>query len=373
MLGSWAKVGVTTTLNISIRGPRTVLFKSKKVIGLDIGTSSIKVAELDVGRTSATLKNFGIIATPPSGISGGDIVDIMSISDAIRDVISQAKIKTKSTACGLWGAGLIIKKISIPKMDKKLVAEQIRWEAEQYIPYDISEVNIDFQFLSTATDGPDSMDILLVAARKDLILKYMEIVEGAGQTCSILDSNGFALANCFEYNYGVFDSTYTALLNIGAYSVNFVVKYEKDMVFCRDIPVGGAMYTGEIQKAMNVSFSEAESLKLSSHHPDSVPQEVMQSVANTHEILCDEIKGSFEFFNNINPGASISRVFITGGACRTPGVLQALAESLQLECIVFDPLKRVKCAGGLGLNFKNQYGDFTSIAVGLGLRKLGDI
>ncbi|MEZ4872216.1 MAG: type IV pilus assembly protein PilM [Bdellovibrionales bacterium] len=255
-----------------------MLFGSKKILGLDVGTSAIKVAELEVSKNSATLLKFGIMETPPTAISAGDIIDAGIYGDAVLALLQNEKIRTKSTSAGMWGPNVIVKKISIPQMEKKFVAEQIRWEAEQYIPFDISEVNLDYAFLKESSQGYDNMDVLLVAARKEQIIKYVEIIETAGQTVSIIDVNGFALANTFLFNYGPTNRP-VGILNVGSQYTNFVVISGEDLIFCRDIPVGGQFYTVDIQKSLNVSMTEAESLKISASM-GQMPEEISAVISS---------------------------------------------------------------------------------------------
>lgn len=348
-----------------------MLFKSKKVIGLDIGTSSIKVVELDVSRNSATLQRFSMVETPVNGMALGDIIETPPLAEAVSYICQQAGVKSKNVSTGLWGSSVIVKKISIPKMEKSLVREQIRWEAEQYIPYELSEVNLDYFFLDSGNEAADSMDILLVAAKRDQIMKYMEILEMSGLQLKILDVNGFALANIFEFNNGPAAGT-VGILNIGSIFTNLVVLNGSDVVYCRDVSVGGSLYTSEIQKAMGVSFEEAESLKLNSSRDNSSPEQLTQVIQQTHEAYCDEIQASIDFFHNTTPGMNVSKLYLTGGACRTPGIMKAISDVTQLECEHFDPLERVKVNKSLGDDFKSHYRDFVSIVLGLGLRKVGD-
>lgn len=348
-----------------------MLFKSKKIIGLDIGTSSIKVAEMDVSRGSATLQKFAMVETPKAGMAIGDIVDVNPLSEAVRFVCDQAKIKFKKTSTGLWGSSVIVKKISIPKVEKSFVAEQIRWEAEQYIPYEVADVNLDFQILNSTSGGSDSMDILLVAAKKDQIMKYIEIVESAGQELSIIDVSGFALGNIFEFNYPKNKET-VGLLDIGAHYTNFVVLQGQDIIFCRDISAGGALYSAEIQKAMRINFEEAESLKLSAVYNNSIPEDLSSVIQGANEVYCDDLSATVEFFYNTTPDIQISRLYVTGGASRTPGIIQAISDVTKIETVMLDPLQRVKVNKSLSAEFKTQYRDFISMALGLGLRKLGD-
>src|SRR5882757_9715166 len=163
-----------------------MFFQSKKLVGLDIGSANIKMAEVDFARKGSTLVNFVIKPTPPRAINGGELTDPAAISDVIKSMIGTLRTKRKAAAVGLWGTSVSTKRITIPMMDEKLVGGQIRWEAEQYIPFDINDVNIDFKILKNFQTGPETLDILLVAARQDVALLYQDIIQSAGLTCAVV-------------------------------------------------------------------------------------------------------------------------------------------------------------------------------------------
>lgn len=333
----------------------------------------MKIAELDVGRGGATLNSFVMAPTPPHAVSGGDIMDTAALSTIVSSIVQELKTKRKMVCTGLWGSSVIVKKISIPKMDEKVVGEQIRWEAEQYIPFDINEVNLDYKILKSLSSNAETMDILIVAARSDQAGKYVEIVSGASLECAILDVGGFALANCFEINYGIQNKQIVALLNIGASVTNFVILDHGEVVFCRDISVGGLTYSSEIQKSLSVSPEEAESIKLSACSGQEAPEEVPQILRNSHEIVGDELQGSFDFFMNTNGNATISKCYITGGGARVPGLMDHLSQVLKIPCENFDPFAAIKYnAKNISTNYLAEVRDFASVALGLGLRKIGE-
>lgn len=349
-----------------------MLFRSKKVLGLDIGTSSIKIVELDVGKTSITLNRFAMLQTPDISMAGGEIVDMQPIVSVIQRLVQEIKSNRKNVCVGLWGSSVIVKKISIPKMDLKLIADQVKWEAEQYIPFDLSDVNLDYHVLNSAK-GSDVLDILLVAARHEQILKFVEITESTGLNCSHLDINGFALANCFIKNHRIESEDVTAVLNIGAQYTNFIVLKGKSLIFCRDIPVGGVIYTADIQKTMGISLPEAESLKLSASSQEAVPEEVAQVIQSSHEIFCDEIQGSLDFFHNTTPGVIVNKCYVTGGGSRTPGLIEYMSQALQLPCEPLNPFAKIKFNHKVfNSEYIDQISDFASVAIGLGLRSVGD-
>lgn len=348
-----------------------MFFRPKKVLGLDIGTSSIKLAELEVSSRGAKLINFGLIPTPSESVVGGDLIEPVGISRAIREVVDQIKTQRKKVATGLWGSSVIVKKISIPRIDEKLVAEQLRWEAEQYVPFDINEINIDFKILKSAS-APDMMDVLLVAAKQDALLRYQDVLLASGLENEIMDVGGFALANCFEKNYDAQNDT-VLLLNIGCAITNFVIYDKGEVVFCRDTAAGGLTYTVEIQKALSINLDEAEAMKLSFSRGQAVPDEVGGVVAATHDILCEEINSSLDFYLNTSNGGSVQRCYVTGGGSRTPGLMRALTEKLKISCDHLDVFNRIKYHDkAFTPDFIAEIRDFSAIAVGLGLRMSGD-
>jgi type IV pilus assembly protein PilM len=350
-----------------------MFFSSKKLIGLDIGTANIKLAEVDFARKGSTLVNFAIKPTPPRAINGGELSDPAAIAETIKSLVATLRSKRKNASVGLWGTSVITKRITIPMMDEKLVAGQIRWEAEQYIPFDINEVNIDFKILKNFQTGPDTLDILLVAARQDVALLYQDIVQSSGLTCSVIDVGGFALANCFLNNWPAQKGQTVALMNLGASISNFVVIENGEVVFCRDIPVGGLTYTTEIQKGMGISVEEAEAMKISACTGQAAPEEVGKIIQSTHEVLGEEIQSSIDFFVNTTPGLPVQQCFVTGGASRTTGLLNHVSGHTKLNFQIFDPFKMVRVNDrNLNTGFISEIRDFASVAVGLGLRAAGD-
>lgn len=343
------------------------LFEKKKLLGLDIGTSTIKLAELDVGRKKSSLVSFAMIPTPADAFVTGDITDTASISNAVRELVAQVKTKRNRVAVGLGGASVIVKRVTIPAMEESLISEQIRWEAEQYIPYDINEVNLGFEVIRKQGE---TMEILLVAAVQAHVMKYAEVTQLSQVHCDVVDVNGFALANCFRHNYGDMAGQSVAILNFGASATNMVVFESGVAVFSRDIPIGGLTYTQDLQKGLNVSLEEAESIKLSLSSEQSV-QEAQSIVRSTHEAVLDEVKSSFEFYYNSTKSGHVQRIFVSGGASRTPGLIDLVSQIHTVE--------RLNPFFNLTLNkdvfsqsYLDQIQDFAAVAIGLGLRQVGD-
>jgi type IV pilus assembly protein PilM len=359
--------------------PRTIakdrqqmFFRSKKVIGLDVGSSSIKLAELDVSKSGATLLSFKLTPTPQNAMNSGEIVDQSSLAGAIRLLAQDLKSKRKAVSIGLSGMAVIVKKITMPKMDKKLLADQIRYEAEQYIPFDINHVSLAHHILSHV-NAPETIDVLLVAAQNETVRQHRTVAETAGFECKVIDVNGFALANCFELNYGLHKSDQIGLLNFGASQIQFVVVSQGEVIFCRDISAGGHMYTNEISKALGVSFQEAEMLKLSAVARQEVPEEIPQIINSVNEMISEEVRSSVDFLSATSNGLKINRCLVTGGASMTTGLNESVGRVTGLQIETLNPFIRLKAdAKKIESEELSRIAPFVSIAAGLGLRQAGD-
>lgn len=347
-----------------------MFFSSKKVIGLDIGTNSIKMCELDVSRSGATLLSFGIAPTPSNTINGGEISNPQVMSAAIKNILAELGTRRRNVAIGMWGTAVIVKRISIPKMDAKLVREQLKWEAEQYIPFDVNEITLSHHILPFASSS-DTMDVLLIAAQNDIVARYVGSVEGAGCNCSVLDVSGFALANLYEFNYGR-QRDVVVLLNIGAGVSNFIVLNQGEVIFSRDIPVGGAAITNEIHKEMGVTLQEAEALKLSASARKEVPDEVHSIMAVAVDQLAEEIRNSFEFFAASANGLAVQRLVITGGGSLTPGLNEKISAALSLPFEIMNPFQKVRGTKQFSTQYMSQIAPFAAVVCGLALREGGD-
>lgn len=349
-----------------------MFFQSKKVLGLDIGTTSIKVAELDVGRRGATLAAFAIAPTPPQVIINGDITDPAAITETVKGLITTLQSKRQNVACSIYGNPVIVKKVSIPKMEEKMIAEQIKWEAEQYIPFDINEVNLDYRVLKGSA-SPENMDVLLVAAKQEAIFHCTEIVESLGKSLTIVDVAGFSLAQCYEKNYGIDPENIVALVDVGGLVTNVTVVDRGDVVFSRDIMLGGSTYSSEIQKGLGLSLQEAEAMKISASQGQAVPEELNAILTATHQPICEEILASLDFFLNASSGKKIGACFVTGGGSRTPGMISSLSAIVKTPCQPLDPFRAIKYnESKLSAAFISQISDVCAVALGLGLRNAGD-
>ena len=349
--------------------------KSKSVVGLDIGSSAVKAVELKAVGKGFKVVAFAIESVPPDSIVDGAIIDGTAVVDAIKRLFENKAFKSKDVAASLSGNAVIVKKISLPVMTEAELSESIYWEAEQYIPFDIQDVNLDYQILDAGT-GPDSkgtMDVLLVAAKKEKIADYTGVIAQAGKTPVVVDVDAFALQNAYEMNYGNDPQAVVVLLNAGASAININIISGGQSVFTRDISMGGNAYTEAVQKELNLPFDSAEALKKGEPVEGMTFEEVQPVLHAMTENVLLEIQKTFDFFKATASSDRIDRVLLSGGASRVDGFQKALEERFATVIEPFDPFLKIGFEPGkLGVSDPDSIIPTAAVAVGLALRKAGD-
>ena len=349
--------------------------KKKGLVGVDIGSSAIKVVELRPGGKGGNeyqLANLGLEPLPPEAIVDGAIMDSGAVIDAIQRLFTAQKIKTSEVATSVSGNAVIVKKISLPQMTTEELAESIHWEAEQYIPFDIQDVSLDYEVVEGGGSG-GNMDVLLVAVKKDKIGDYTSAISQAGKNPSIVDVDVFALQNCYEVNYGIDAGRVVALLNVGASIMNINITKGATSIFNRDIAVGGNQYTDAIQKDLNLSFDQAEALKKGARvegaNPDNL-QPILQAVS---ENIALEIQKTFDFFKATSSEDRIDRIFLSGGTAKVKGLQDLLASRFDAGVELLNPFNSITYnPRDFDPDFISDIGPSAAIAVGLAARKVGD-
>ena len=347
----------------------------KPVVGLDIGSSAVKAVELKPSGKSFRVSAFGIEPVPPDSIVDGAIIDGAAVSDAIQRLFENKAFKTKEVAASLSGNAVIVKKISLPVMSEAELSESIYWEAEQYIPFDIQDVNLDYQILDSGKggDGKGTMDVLLVAAKKDKIADYTSVIAQSGRTPIIVDVDAFALQNAFEANYGFESSRVVVLLNAGASAININIVQGDQSVFTRDISIGGNAYTEAVQKELGLPFEAAEQLKKGIPVDGATFEDAQPVLRAVTENVLLEVQKTLEFFKAAASVDHVDRVVLSGGVSRIEGLRERLQERLQAPVEHFDPFKVVAWdARKLGGTDAADVSATAAVAVGLALRQVGD-
>jgi type IV pilus assembly protein PilM len=345
---------------------------AKNVVGLDIGSSSIKAVELKRSKGQIEVAHIGFEPLASDIVVDSMIVDSGSVSSAISKIFSENIMKSKLVATSVSGHSVIVKKISIPTMSEQELAEHIGTEAAQHIPFDIADVNIDFQILSEDLSGPQ-MDVLLVAVKKDKILNYTNVLSLAGRSPAIVDIDAFALQNCYEYNYDPAPGATVALLNLGASVMNINIVKGATPLFTRDVSVGGNQYTDSLQKELDLSFDDAEALKLGRQVGTVSTDAKGPILQQVTEIIVLEIQKTFDFFRATAPGEHIERIYLAGGSSKVPGLIEALRQEFSIPVELLNPFQRVGLPLGETVALVDQNAGQLAVAVGLALRSFENL
>jgi type IV pilus assembly protein PilM len=357
-----------------------VFRKAKPVVGLDIGSSAVKAIELRPSGKSYRVAAFGVEPVPPDSIVDGAIIDGAAVADAVRRLLDRCEIKTKDVAVSLSGNAVIVKKISMPPMSEAELNDSIYWEAEQYIPFDIQDVNLDYQVLSGAPSPKGAsgaqasgMDVLLVAAKKEKIADYTGVIAQAGRTPVIVDVDAFALQNAYEANYGTEAGAVVVLLNAGASAININVLNGEQSLFTRDISIGGNLYTEALRRELHVSLEQAERLKKgfsADGHDFEHARPVLR--AKNDEILL-EIQKTFDFFRGTTGTDHIDRIVLSGGSSQVDGFAEMLGERFEAQIELFNPFKEITFdTVKFGVESLAEVTATSAVAMGLALRRVGD-
>ena len=349
-----------------------ILFSKKKdVVGIDIGSSSVKLVQLKEQKGAYQLVNIGIAPLPSEAIVDNTLMDSSAIVGAIKNLVSSLGIKTKEVACSISGNSVIIRKIVLPVMPPEELEDQITWEAEQYIPFDINDVNMDFQILSTDNIDPTKMNVLLVASKKDIINDYVAVFNESGLHLSVVDVDSFAVQNAFELNHNIDEQDVVALVNIGASVMNINVVKSGLTLFTRDVQMGGNLYSEEIQKQIGISSVDAESIKLLTSEVNNPL--LMDVLLKVNETVTQEIRRSLDFFNSTANDDRITKIVLSGGAAKSHKLLETISDKTGLPVELLNPFSNLKFnEKEFDPEYLREIAPHMAVTVGLAIRRVGD-
>ena len=352
--------------------------KRDQLFGLDIGSSSLKLAEVRQTGKGYQLVNAGIVPLPPEAIVEGAVMNAPAVVDGIVELVEKHKPATRNVATAVSGHSVIIKKITLPHMSKEELEQSIQWEAEQYIPFNIQDVNLDYQILSDgkkkeAKEGGEQMDVLLVAAKRDLVEDYASLLREADLRPVVMDVASFAVENMVEANQPIDEDEVIAVFNIGASITNVNIFRKGGSLFTRDIHFGGNQYTEEIHKKAHVSFQEAEARKLGSADSSRANDVVHEVISGVTESLLNELQRSMEFFLASSEGEKIHRVILSGGCSALAGLAEKMQQRLGTSVELADPFQTITAdPNRLEPNSLREIAPLMGVSVGLAIRKVGD-
>ena len=341
----------------------------KSMVGVDIGSSSVKAVELQGKNNDFQLVSLGYEGLPPDSIVDGQIMELNSVSNAIGNIFNEHKIKTTKVAAGVNGHSVIVKNIVLPQMTDDELQESFAWHAEEHIPFDISDVNLDYHVTGTSADA---IHVLMAACKRDKIANVKQAIQLAGKQPAIIDVDAFALQNCYELNYDPQAGQVVALLNIGASTTNINILNGARSVFTRDATFGGNQYTSLLQKELGLTFDQAERVKRGMPMPEGSEHRDIEPILDTvSDILALEIQKTMDFYRaTVEDGESaVQKILVSGGGSKLKGLVEFLAKRFEIPAEVFDPFRRIRVdSRGFDPEYMREIVPEMAIAVGLALR-----
>jgi type IV pilus assembly protein PilM len=353
------------------------LFAGKKqpLAGLDIGSSSIKLVEIQSASKGHSLTRFAQVQLPKGVIVDGAVAQPDDLTAAIKDLYRQSGCKRRRVVISISGHAVIVKKVTFNQMDENELRELIRDEVGKYLPFDdMAHVDYDCQILGENPYNPSQMEVLLVAAKKDIVEGYTEAIADAGLTPVIMDVDSFAVETMYEENYEFDENEVAILVNIGASITNLNAVKGGMSIFTRDFTLGGNSMTEELARNLGVSLEEAERAKIEGIGDDPESRSrFLEGLLVYADPICSEIERSIDYFRSTFGAESIRQILLSGGGALVPGIAADLGQRLGIETELANPFNKIAIG-------KNAFGDLTAerigpaaaVVVGLGLRKLGD-
>jgi len=354
----------------------SMLAPKRQLVGLDIGSSGVKLVQLKENRGRYVLQKFGFKPLEPEVIVDGTIMDEGRVVSAIKELFDELNVKVKQVAVSISGHAVIVKRISLPPMSDDELEGQVKLAAEQYIPFDINEVNIDFHVLSASDadgDGQSEMSVILVAAKKDRINELTELLKGAGLFPMVMDVDAFAIENMHGINYPLSQEETTVLVNVGASVMNITIVSKGSSLFTRDIPIGGNRYTEAIQRELGLSYEEAEEIKKGGKTSGDNQAAVRAVIEGVNAEVSSEIARTIDYFRSTVSDGAVQQVLLCGGGAQVAGLVQQLRDRMQTVVDLANPFAEVDIsASDLDHAMLAEMAPMAAVGVGLALRSVGD-
>jgi type IV pilus assembly protein PilM len=339
------------------------------MVGVDVGSSSVKAVELQGKSGDFQLLSLGFEALQSDSVVDGQIMELNAVSNAIGSIFNEHKIKTTKVAAGVNGHSVIVKNIVLPQMTDDELQESFAWHAEEHIPFDITDVNLDYHVTARSNDA---IHVLMAACKRDKIANLKQAIQLAGKQPAVIDVDAFALQNCYELNYEPQPGQVVALLNIGASTTNINILNGAQSVFTRDATFGGNQYTSLLQKELGLTFDQAESVKRGMALPEGADQREIGPILDTvSDILALEIQKTMDFYRATaeDGNSAVQSILVSGGGSKLTGLVEFLSNRFEIPVEMFDPFRKIRVdARGFDPEYMREIVPEMAIAVGLALR-----
>jgi type IV pilus assembly protein PilM len=346
--------------------------KKNQLVGLDIGSSSVKVADIVEAKKGWILKKFGAIELSPGVIEDGAIKDPQVLSETIQELFRLYNIRQSNVAISIGGYSVIVKNITVQSMPEDQLYESLNFEAEQYIPFDINDVNLDFHVLGESEHNANQMNVMLVAAKKEMIEDYLSLMDMAGLNLCVIDLDAFALQNIYSLNYPQ-STENIALIDIGASKTSLNILREGTSQFLRDVSLGCNQINQKIASLAGCSLAEAEALKFSANPEKISTDDIREIVSSVVADWCNEIRRALDFFYSTNPEDQIKKIMLSGGGANIKEFRDLLAAQASAEVELINPFECFDIRGDqLDPGYLQQIAPQAAICMGLAIRKVDD-
>jgi type IV pilus assembly protein PilM len=346
--------------------------KKDHLIGLDVGSRTIKLGEVAQTKKDRILQKFGMADLPQGAIVEGRIKEPAAVADTIKALVKDLKVKEQNVATSVAGYSVIIKRITVGKVTEDALHDSIQYEAEQYIPFDVEDVNLDFHVIGDHESNPNQMNVMLVAAKKEIIDEYVDVLEMADLNPCVIDIDAFALERVFEDNY-LNEEGNIALIDIGANKMNINIVKDYMSTFTRDVSIGGEQIVREIASRFDCSLEEAEAVKLGKMKDKAPEEEVREIIHSFTSKWCNEIRQAIDFYHSTYADEDIRKIILSGGATQTAGFAEFLSAKTSLDVQMCNPF------ASMSINEKQNDVDYLQkiapqavICMGLALRRVDD-
>lgn len=342
-------------------------FGAKSIFGLDIGSSSVKLIEAQKKRGGFHMTAFSSVPLPEDTVVDGEIINHAAVVEAVKAAYKEARPRSNMVCLSVAGANVIIKHILMPQAKPQELEDQVYWEAEQYVPFDMNEISLDFEVVKEDA-GDGKMDVLLVAAKKDSIEKRNQVLKDCGLLPEIVDVDAIALANVFWANYDLPAGAGAVLVDVGACHTKINIVSDKTTLFTRDVAAGGKNISQEIQNKLGVSFQEAETLKIDACNSGQVPEDIAPVLNMIVESLTLEVRRSLDFFSTSGQDTTLSGIYLAGGSSRIPGLQKVLEEMTGMPTDYLNPFAKVSFAKKFNDQFIGAMSAAAVVPLGLAIR-----
>lgn len=344
--------------------------KKKGVAGLDVGSSSVKVVELDGKLSNLNLVGLGFENLPDNTIVDGQIMEMNAVSETIQDVCRNHQITANQVVTGVSGHSVIVKNFVLPPMSRDELEESIAWHAEEHIPFDMADVSLDYHVTEQTNDATQ---VVIAVCKRERIDSLKQAIQLAGKQPVVIDIDTFALQNCYEINYQPENSQVVALLNIGASTMNVNIVKGVNSLFTRDITIGGSQFTDILQRNLGLSYQQAEALKRGVYDaaPDMDEKAIEPLMNNVTEMVAMEIQKTFDFYRATTEdiGVEVQKILISGGGSKLTGLAEELSNKLELPVEILDPFRQIKVdARKFDPDYLSEIMPEMAVAVGLAIR-----